>query len=344
MFCSLSQLQQLSPEVRDRVRVVKAYLAPPPSPRLEAITSRGNDISANLSLHSKLDYEQSSRSSKPNSDPLEVASSFTIEQVLNCNDFAPIPSPYEPRNISHGLGLRNYGIQVVGTNLAVNFDSVDNVSDWYFMPILESADQTRDYYHRESAITRSTTFTDINKVVENTTVRIPPLTKRPSRWRLKDVRKPVLETYNEEPIFFPKRTQPPSYSLILYLIGHGHSQLWTAEVVAGLSEMFVYNSSSRWWDGFRIPEHWELTATLADHIKVKCRREDSGSEVCGQHGDEGFKRVKDRLRVRRAGYLIKKVLENYLWMRLKGEIVHSDMMQLWYLAIHLRIWTGMDGL
>jgi hypothetical protein len=216
----------------------------------------------------------------------------------------------------------------VGTNLAVNFDSVDNISDWYFMPILESADQTREYYHRKAAVSDSIVFTDINQGVEDTTTRLPSLRKRPSRWRLRDVRKPVLETYNEEPLCFPKHSQPPSYSLMLYLIGHGHSHLWTAEVVAALSERFVYNSSSRWWAGFRIPEHWEITAALADQVRMKCKREDSGNEVFSQHGAEGFERVKERLRVRRAGYLVKKVLENYLWVRLKGEIVHNDIMQI----------------
>lgn len=128
------------------------------------------------------------------------------------------------------------------------------------------------------------------------------------------------------------RSQLPGQAIILHLLYSGHRLNNVAKLLGPLEKKFLYESESRWWKGYRVPQHTQLTETILEKVVEIARAErEWWEEVHDRDGLlEGKEMPKDqgvahrRMRERMLKRFAKKSVENYLWWRLRGETIHRD--------------------
>jgi hypothetical protein len=68
-------------------------------------------------------------------------------------------------------------------------------------------------------------------------------------------------------VLFRPRSQLPGQALMLYLTyGGGLGLDFMAKVLAGCDEEFLFEYDSRWWKGYRIPQHTQLTDVIVEKV------------------------------------------------------------------------------
>jgi hypothetical protein len=129
------------------------------------------------------------------------------------------------------------------------------------------------------------------------------------------------------------RSQLPGQALMIYLLYSGFSIDDMAKVLRGVDETFLYESDSRWWKGYRIPQHTQFTELIAEKtISITPAAKEWWEEefdpewslYAGKKIPEGMKIMKYRMRARKLKYFAMAAVENYLWWRLLGQQPHKD--------------------
>jgi hypothetical protein len=133
--------------------------------------------------------------------------------------------------------------------------------------------------------------------------------------------------------FRPKRSHLPAQSLLLYLYGKGEFIPSTVCKLSTLSPTFLYNSTSPWWNGYRIPEYWYFDNSIAKKIFEIAKRDLEEWELAGARDRMGRtypKAWKDSRRRLSEAALRKwclKVVENYFHWRLQdGMVLNIDVL------------------
>ena len=68
-------------------------------------------------------------------------------------------------------------------------------------------------------------------------------------------------------VFQPPRSQIPAQAIIIYLLFEkGLHMSKVAEMLGPLEEKFVYKHESRWWNGYRIPQHTQLNDKIVEKV------------------------------------------------------------------------------
>ncbi|CAD6445246.1 8006de8a-6956-46fc-8d90-4182a46a371c-CDS [Sclerotinia trifoliorum] len=136
---------------------------------------------------------------------------------------------------------------------------------------------------------------------------------------------------------------PPAQSLILYLHGHGLSTNHIAFLLQPLDERFLYDSNSSWWPAnvlsfslspspIHFPPHTHFTPNTVSQILKQCSGPPRWWEVPEARDPDGkllpecFKTLQRGMAVRKAGVLVRKVVENFFWWRMVGGIPHGNLM------------------
>ncbi|KAJ8059707.1 hypothetical protein OCU04_011355 [Sclerotinia nivalis] len=152
---------------------------------------------------------------------------------------------------------------------------------------------------------------------------------------------------------------PPAQSLILYLHGHGLSTNHIAFLLQPLDERFLYDSNSSWWPPsvhpsippsstspsstlptsaspsnppIHFPPHTHFTPSTVSQILKHCSappRWWEGPEAKDPDGKvlpESFKALQRGMALRKAGILVRKVVENFFWWRVGGGRPHENLM------------------
>jgi hypothetical protein len=129
---------------------------------------------------------------------------------------------------------------------------------------------------------------------------------------------------------YAARPQVPSQSLILHLRGRGLSIHAIAVQISTLSDEFLYDSNSRWFNGLRIPDHPSFDDRMVKRILETC---DAGTQWWeGEYDDEGkplpkgFRVLQRRMRISKAEKLVNKCLENYFYWRFLRTVLHPTLM------------------
>ncbi|QSZ31778.1 hypothetical protein DSL72_001347 [Monilinia vaccinii-corymbosi] len=137
---------------------------------------------------------------------------------------------------------------------------------------------------------------------------------------------------------------PPSQSLILYLYGHGLSVSHIAFLLQALSQDFLYDTATSWWpitstptassaSHVRLPPHHLFTPTTVQAILQHCAaaREwwegPHAVDASGKKIPRILQKLKRDLYMRKAQAHVRKVLENFLFWRLRGERPHGNLMR-----------------
>jgi hypothetical protein len=133
--------------------------------------------------------------------------------------------------------------------------------------------------------------------------------------------------------FRPKRSHLPAQSLLLYLYGKGEFIPSTVSKLSTLSPTFLYNSTSPWWNGYRIPEYWHFDDSIAKKIFEIAKRDLEEWGLAGARDRMGRtypKAWKDSRRRLSEAALRKwclKVVENYFYWRLQdGMVLNIDVL------------------
>ncbi|APA12240.1 predicted protein [Sclerotinia sclerotiorum 1980 UF-70] len=139
---------------------------------------------------------------------------------------------------------------------------------------------------------------------------------------------------------------PPAQSLILYLHGHGLSMDHIAFLLQPLDERFLYDSNSSWWPAsvlpspsslptsppIHFPSHTHFTPNTLSQILKHCSAPPRWWEIPGARDPDGkllpecFKTLQRGMAVRKAGGLVRKVVENFFWWRVGGGRPHGNLM------------------
>jgi hypothetical protein len=124
------------------------------------------------------------------------------------------------------------------------------------------------------------------------------------------------------------RSQLAGQALIQYLLFKGIPIHEVAEMLGSLDETFLYKSESRWWNGYRVPQHTQLNDKIVEKVLVIAK---AGKEWWEEEYDFQGKRmpkeqvlIHRRMRERKAARFAKMTVENYLWWRLMGQQPHKD--------------------
>ncbi|KAA8571519.1 hypothetical protein MFRU_016g00120 [Monilinia fructicola] len=132
---------------------------------------------------------------------------------------------------------------------------------------------------------------------------------------------------------------PPSQSLILYLYGHGLSVSHIALLLQALTQIFLYDSPTSWWPmtgsgtPIRLPPLHHFTPTTVQTINQICSTPKEWWE--GPNATDQFNKKLPRewQRIKRGTYVskaktqVRKVVENFLFWRLRGELPHGNLMK-----------------
>jgi hypothetical protein len=125
----------------------------------------------------------------------------------------------------------------------------------------------------------------------------------------------------------------PAQSLLLYLYGKGEFIPSTVSKLSTLSPTFLYNSTSPWWNGYRIPEYWHFDDSIAKKIFEIAKRDLEEWGLAGARDRMGRtypKAWKDSRRRLSEAALRKwclKVVENYFYWRLQdGMVLNIDVL------------------
>lgn len=210
---------------------------------------------------------------------------LTPQQILNYKDYEPIDfdkgyNQVDPQKIRQDLartfGTRNYGFQVVGTNLPYTHDTIENMSDYYQMPLIELAEPVEPFTipEEDESYEARANIGNLTEAHYKEFYGIDP------QYKGKAV------ATESSPEFLPKQTQPASYSLILYLTGKGLSLKAIADIILTLDYKFLDNWDPRWFNGHRIPEHWEMTDKMIEKIKDICKAPEYWWEEMDGKNDE----------------------------------------------------------
>jgi hypothetical protein len=348
--CTPEQLTELEPEGLEKSRVVKAYIGPSTTPYPE-LESDGKLI-VKLELRQSTDIVEagSGRSTsqaknrpgdsaakhgkRPENQAanVEVVFGHVSEHEAQGREAAErrrkareevdaMPPPTEYKTIAEVVaenkrhqGLRSHGIQVLAIDPAKMYESEDNHSDYYGMPVIESPNAftawetdlelAESKYKKDKK--RKAHKVKINTTYDNSDDEDP-----------KD--KP-----NE---FYPMHSQIASHSLILHLAGRGNSGAMIGTLLGPLHETFIFRSESRYFRGLRIPEHWQFTpssfATVMQHCKMDFQKWQRERDELGKIPQE-LRDCMMRRRKRVCTYLAKDVFENYLyWRCMRGQRYHK---------------------
>ena len=129
------------------------------------------------------------------------------------------------------------------------------------------------------------------------------------------------------------RSQLPGQALMIYLLYSGFSIDDMAKILRGVDETFLYESESRWWKGYRIPQHTQFTELIAEKtISITPAEKEWWEEefdpewslYAGTKIPDGMKIMKYRMRERKLKYFAMAAVENYLWWRLLGQQPHKE--------------------
>jgi hypothetical protein len=133
--------------------------------------------------------------------------------------------------------------------------------------------------------------------------------------------------------FRPKRSHLPAQSLLLYLYGKGEFIPSTVSKLSTLSPPFLYNSTSPWWNGYRIPEYWHFDDSIAKKIFEIAKRDLEECELAGARDRMGrtypkaWKDSKRRLSEAALRKWCLKVVENFFYWRLQdGMVLNIDVL------------------
>ena len=123
------------------------------------------------------------------------------------------------------------------------------------------------------------------------------------------------------------RAQLPGQALMIYLNYSGLGNEMMPRLCGRLNEKFLYEHESRWWNGYRIPQHTQLTYTIAEKVlaiakapKQWWEEERDRTGYIPEHMEE----VQSRIRARAVARFAVQVVENYFWWRLLGETLHKE--------------------
>ena len=119
------------------------------------------------------------------------------------------------------------------------------------------------------------------------------------------------------------RSQLVGQALIQYLLFKGHPIQKVAEMLGPLEEKFLYKSESRWWKGYRIPQHTQLNDKIVEKILVIAKADkewwEEARDFQGKRVPKEQVLIQRRLRERKVSRFAKMTVENYLWWRLMGQ-------------------------
>jgi hypothetical protein len=124
------------------------------------------------------------------------------------------------------------------------------------------------------------------------------------------------------------RSQLVGQALIQYLLFKGLLISKVAEMLGPLDETFLYKSESRWWNGYRVPQHTQLNDRIVEKVLVVAR---AGRKWWEKEVDEqGMRIPKEQVMVhrrqkeRKVVRFANQTVENYLWWRLMGGQPHGE--------------------
>ncbi|RAL65385.1 hypothetical protein DID88_000953 [Monilinia fructigena] len=132
---------------------------------------------------------------------------------------------------------------------------------------------------------------------------------------------------------------PPSQSLILYLYGHGLSVSHISLLLQPLTQEFLYNTSTSWWpinsqgDLIRLPPLHHFTPTTVQTVNQICSTPKEWWEGPNARDQSNKILPREWKRLNRLSYMtkaktqVRKVIENFLFWRLRGEIPHGNLMK-----------------
>jgi len=295
--CTPQQAEEIDADIVDGLKVEKFYHGPFCTPF--NVGDRGI----------KMELLQGAAVEKV--DKLKIDSrtgltTLSVADIENYQDFVPVDLNQIPNET---IRNRSHGLQVLATSIPQAYRQVENMSPYYCQPLIESEAQTRQYYHQDSPI-------DFDDVDEWEDEIVKTITYVPKNVGSRE--ETVAKVWFKKREFLGKKSQTPVKSLILFLLGTGTSCEDITDILAGLDERFVYGWSSRWWNGVRMPEHWELDNVMVKMFCDVCKRSDGvqrGMPVRGVVEE----RVLSRISLNWARGLIKRAMEGYLWWRLRGE-------------------------
>lgn len=206
-------------------------------------------------------------------------------------------------------GMRNFGIHVVAKTLPIKFDVKSNLSYYYKLPMLESPEEERGCYIDWMDLPNGTGVSDI-------------------------------EGKNYPPTLKPKGTTPtmaPAHSLIIYLAGKGKTVQSIVDVLFRLDEKWVYEWACRWFNGFRVPDHWEFDDNMVEAIKYNCKAptewwdvlNEEGKRTTAQKNRKKKEMPKNTRRKARLTEFVQKVKEEYLVRRIAPSVcLHKDLIRM----------------
>lgn len=295
----MKQLEEIDTDVIDGLRVRKFYRGPCTSPVGE-VEDESDGVDGEESKWDRRDrFRVETRTG---------LTALSVSDVENFRDFVPIDLDSISRTTLPHRGLRENGVQVLATALPQAHRQVENVSPYYCQPLIETSEEARKYYHQPSPFN----FNDGDEwedEIDKTITYIPK--------NFGSREETVSKVWFGRREFLPKKGQPPAKSLILYLVGTGRAVEDIAEIVVRLDKRFVRSSTSRWWNGVRVPEHWEFDETSLRGVYHAC----TVKEATGKnHYDAfvGLNGMVSRLTCNQARLLIRQTLEEYMWWRLRG--------------------------
>lgn len=232
---------------------------------------------------------------------------MTPRQIANYEDYAPVDftkgnKRIDPQTIHQDLarilGTRNYGIQVVGTNLPITHDTIENMSDYYNMPLIELAEPVEPFQIPQGTEENESIGVNVNDA---------------------EGQSKKVKAGNTDLVFLPKQTQPASFSLVLFLTGKGLPPSDIVDIILTLDYKFLDGWDSRWFNGCRIPEHWEMNNAMVEKIKVLCKAPEYWwEEMYGKKGEVvtmAMRKLWFNHHENRSAQFVRLVLENYVRLR-----------------------------
>jgi hypothetical protein len=142
-----------------------------------------------------------------------------------------------------------------------------------------------------------------------------------------------LSEEEEATQFRPKRSHLPAQSLLLYLHGKGEFIPSTVCKLSTLSPTFLYNSTSPWWNGYRIPEYWQFDDSIAKKIFEIAKRDleewelASARDRMGRTYPKAWKDSKRRLSEAALRKWCLRIVESFFYWRLQdGMVLNIDVL------------------
>ena len=220
--CTTAQLKSLDGDTLEMIHVIKYYIGPPSTP-VQEFNEIYNDLEEDHELK-----------------PWEIDPTI-LPPFVPFKEFDP---DAVHKDLARHLGIRKAGLQILGTQGPSNFDVEDNLSDYYGMPILESPEQYKSNYK-------------VNDDKPEVGDGISVIQTSERRFNVFHFDENVSSDESDGAlgnIFYPVHSESPGESLVLYLHGKGMSLDNVSDILGPLDNKWVYKWSSRWWNGFRIPD------------------------------------------------------------------------------------------